>query len=212
MATVRITRDLTNQITNKVRDQFNVRREAIKAAALKNFEPLKGQYAEDLLSVVLEKFGMPRETYDAIPDGWCHRTRELRAAELNGVHAALLPEITYNPPIKIPENLPCSYLRLEHGRLAQYAAHAFNLNSQLTALKEEETSMMKEVTRLLASCGSLKQALDAWPHLLELLPYQVVAEHNRPTEKRQKITAPKVDTDKLNGSLVKAKMAEAALR
>ena len=209
MATVRITRDLTREIINKLTEQFSVRRMATSDNILAGFEPMLQQYGEDLVTVILEQNNMPRETYNAIPDGWCHRTSSLKARTINGVSMDALPQALFSEAIKIPEALTylCRHLRLEHPLLQQYAEYASIANAQLSALEDEERGAVEEANSLLAQCGSLKQALDAWPHLMELLPEWAIAQHKRPADKRKKRKIVRVDADKLTCSVVVGKMA-----
>ena len=213
MATVRITNALRNSINNKIKDQFGTRKTAITKASLQSFEPLKDQYREDLLATILETYNMPQATYDAIPEGWCHRAGSLKATTLNNVRTGLLPKVDCTPSIKVPAEIyyQNENLHLEHPRLQPYATHALQLNDQLSAVDHEERKTLAEVGKLLVQCGTVAQALEVWPHFLELLPEDVVEEHKRPTEKRQKREISAVDTDTLTSAVVKAKMANAAL-
>ena len=214
MATVRITKDLTTGIISKLRDQFEVRRRNLKTHIAEGFEPMKSQYFEDLLTTILEQSDIPRDIYDAIPNGWCHTTSRLKAFRLNNVTSEVLP--AGNPlgkPIKVPENLNylCESLRLEHPRLQPYAEYASLANAQLAQLAREETESIHMANSLLTQAGSLKQALDVWPHLMELLPDWAIKQHNKPSEKRQKSKITAIDTDKLTGAVVAGKMAVATL-
>ena len=213
MATVRITKDLIGSIISTLQAQFTVRREATQKYILDGFEPMRAQYGEDMLAVILEQHMMPRETYDAIPDGWCHRASSLKASKINDVSMDALPNVSFSEPIKIPEALTYhhQYLRLTHPLLQQYAEYASIANAQLKTLANEEQAAVKEARRLLNQCGSLKQALDAWPHLMELLPEWAIAQHKQPAEKREKREVVKVDADKLTGAVVAGKLAIAGL-
>jgi len=214
MATVRLTKDLAKTIISRLQGQFTVRREALRKHIAQGFEPLKAQYFEDLLTTVLEQHGMPRDIYDSIPDGWCHTTSRLKAIRLNNVDSEELPG--GNPlgkNIKVPEcmNYMCESLRMDHPRLQPYSEYAAQANEQLRLLACEEMETKHMANSLLAQAGSLKQALDVWPHLMELLPDWAVEKHNRPTEKRQKSEIVAIDTDKLTGAIVAGKMAVAVL-
>jgi hypothetical protein len=213
MATVRITKDLTSTIINKLTSQFSVRRDATKKYILEGFQPMIELYKEDLLTVILEQYNMPRETYDAIPDGWCHRVSTLKASSINGVEMGIIPSVTFPEGIKVPANLYYQHesLRLEHPLLQQYAEYANIANAQLSELHREERAAVSEANHLLRQCGSLKQALEAWPHLMELLPDWAIQQHKQPAEKREKREIVKVDADKLTGAIVAGKLAVATL-
>ena len=213
MATVRMTKDLKEQLAQRVRNQFTTRREAITKKFTENFEPAKAQYAEDLLAVILEQHNMPQETYDAIPKGWCHRVRKFKAYVLNNIDAAQLPTVVFPDDVKVPEAIQYSaeQLLLDHPKLEAYANAAADVNAALNALSAEQNHTMAQLNRLLASCATLKQAIDVWPHLLELLPKSVRDEHERPSEKRTRSAPAKIDTDSLTGALVKAKMVHSAM-
>lgn len=213
MATVRITKDLKETIIQALKSKFKVRRDAIKQRFEREFEPLTAQYAEDLLTAILAKNNMPREIYDAIPDGWCPTVDSLKALNINGVSTELLPIVRFVPKIKIPEQMRygTSHLKLEHSTLSVYSEKADVVNAQLAAVAEEEAAAVQEAHRLLESCGSLRKALEVWPQLMELLPDWAIKQHQQPTEKRQRAVLT-VDTDKLNVALVKGKLAEAASR
>jgi hypothetical protein len=213
MATVRITKDLTRDIINRLASQFEVRLDAVKKNITDGFEPMIPQYREDLLAVILEQHNMPRETYDAIPDGWCHRTKTLRASQINGVSMHLIGSVRFAEEIKIPEELHYrnEMRRMEHPLLQQYAEYASIANAQVSQLEREKREAVAEANHLLKQCGSLKQALDAWPHLMELLPAWAIKQHNQPTEKRAKNVVTSVDTDKLTCAVVAGKLAVAVL-
>jgi hypothetical protein len=214
MATVRITKDLTGKIITKITDQFRLRRNALKRAIDEGFKPMIPEYRETLLALILEEHKMPQEVYDAIPTGWCPTTRSLRAIRLNDVDTQVLGNVECIPSIKIPEALQYQYesLRFSDVRVCKFAEYAAVSNRQLAELDREESEVKDEARRLLNSCGTLKQALDAWPHLMQLLPNDVLMEHNRTPAKRAKAKPVTIDSDKLTAAVVKANMAEAALK
>lgn len=215
MATVRMTKDLKSAIISKLQGQFQVRREALRKHIAAGFEPLKAQYFEDLLTTVLEQHGMPRDIYDAIPDGWCHRVNELGTNRINNVptHEVLPNGSCIGGAIKIPAALEYgrTSMSLDHPRLQPYAEYAAQANEQLRQLSQEEHSAVHEANRLLGQCGSLKQALDVWPHLIELLPERAIEQHKQVAEKRKKAGPIAIDADRLTGALVAGKMATAVL-
>jgi hypothetical protein len=213
MATVRITRQLRNSIIGNLQVQFGVRREAIKAHIRDGFMPMLAQYKHDLLAVILEQHNMLQDVYDAIPDGWSRRVRTLKARRINDVSMSLMPGVQFDVEIKIPQalNYTSDCLTLEHPRLQPYADYASIANANLELLGREEAEATREATHLLTQCGSLKQALEAWPYLMELLPDWAIVRHNQVAEKRQRKTVVVVDADRLTGAVLAGKMATAAL-
>ena len=216
MATVRITKDLTNDIIDIAKRKFGTRRDAIISAARDTFEKMKVDFAEDVHTTLLETNGMTLEIYNAIPDGWLATREKLLVGTINDQpFSNYFENPVYNPPIRVPLDLQGTYSRaiLHHPRLERYAQLVEHTHEQVKAVDYECESMVTTLRRLLSQCVTLKQALDIWPHLMEVLPQYAIDKHNEAREKRASIKpVVQVDTSMMTGALVKAKMAEAANR
>ena len=216
MATVRITKDLTNDIIDIAKRKFGTRRDAIISAARDTFEKMKVDFAEDVHTTLLETNGMTLEIYNAIPDGWLATREKLLVGTINDQpFSNYFENPVYNPPIRVPLDLQGTYSRaiLHHPRLERYAQLVEHTHEQVKAVDYECESMVITLRRLLSQCVTLKQALDIWPHLMEVLPQYAIDKHNEAREKRASIKpVVQVDTSMMTGALVKAKMAEAANR
>jgi hypothetical protein len=83
--------------------------------------------------------------------------------------------------------------------------------NQQTALIEQESRQFRATVRkLLDNCTTLKQALDHWPQLVELLDGELLERHHRKVErsaKQRELTDLEIDTSQLNTSLVVNKIA-----
>ena len=216
MATVRITKELRDDILHRARSQFSKRREGILAKARDTFEPMKAEFAEDCFAAMLEQHGMPLEIYNAIPDGWVSTRSNINVRLVNDQpFGTYFPSPQYATEIKVPCSMANSYqsANLTSPKLERYAMLTAETHRQIGALASEEQTMLDTVKKLLTECTTLKQALEIWPHLMDLLPQYAIDKHNEKVEKRN-ANKPKVviDADMLTGVLVKAKIAEAALR
>jgi len=216
MATVRITKDLTNGIIAIAKRKFGTRRDAIISAARDTFEKMKVDFAEDVHTALLETNDMTLEVYNSIPDGWLASRENLRVGTINDQPFHIYFENpVYDPPVRVPFKLHNTYqsANLSHPRLERYAELVERTHKQVMAVDHEYESMVTTLRQLLSQCATLKQALDIWPHLMEVLPQYAIDKHNEVREKRAS-TKPvvQIDTSMMTGALVKAKMAEAANR
>lgn len=85
---------------------------------------------------------------------------------------------------------------------------------RLQALRKEREEFQELVAKVVDSVSTLKQALQVWPGLWELVPPEAKQKHNEVTERRGSTSDPSrpvVDIEKLNTAVVVAKIVEGAI-
>lgn len=217
MATVRITKDLTYDVINKAEIQFRVRSKAVLDKALAWFEERKEQFAADCYATLLHMNSMTEEQLAMIPSNWLGERSDLRVGKINDVpYSNHFRPVDYPQPIKVPHQMASSWsmVDLNSPLLEPYATMVEQTNRHMLEIKQEQQNMQENLKKLLKNCTTLKQALEIWPHLMEVLPQWAIDKHNEPTVKRGKTTKEElgIDTGALTSVIVKAKMAEAAFR
>lgn len=211
MATVRLTKELQDDIKSKAYQGFKEREGAllVRYQQKVNHEELKA----DVLAVVLEQYGMTQELYDAVPNGWMPEVSELDISSLNDTNVRhILNNVKCDPKMKLPHVLvSSSYSRtfsLSDPRLQKYADLVKEHGERYNTLTTEKNTFISALNALFNRCTTLKQALELFPNLMELLPQYAIDRHNEKTEKRAKVqpTADGVNLDALSATLVRNKL------
>jgi len=94
--------------------------------------------------------------------------------------------------------------------LQHFADRVAECNEQTQLIENECRQFRTTVRKLLDNCTTLKQALDRWPQLVELLDSELLSRHHRKVErsaKQEELDRLEIDTSSLNTSLVINKIA-----
>lgn len=211
MATVRMTKELKERITDKAIANFRVRMNANtqRFHQMIDFDELR----RDIIETVLDDYGLSEEMYKAVPSGWFPEVHSFSLSELNGhrVHH-VINEVSCPRPMAVPHALiKDSYARsfkFNAARFDKYVEIVRQHDESHRAIDNEKSEFMNSLRALLAKCNTLKQALDLFPNLERLVPESVMNEHRKVPEKRQKweLTADDLNLDGMAASLVRARL------
>jgi hypothetical protein len=214
MATVRLTKELQDDIRAKVHAGFRSREQSNhqRFAQMIDREQLK----RDTRDVMLLQYGMSEEMYDAIPSGWLAERKSLYYGKLNdyNVHH-VIGDVECTPPMRVhyamnSEGYGSRTLNMSDPRFEKYVEVVRQHDTALKALNDEKQQVLGALTALFNKCTTLKQALELFPHLDKLVPEWAMDRHREKAEKRQKVelTAEGVNLDALSATLVRQRLHE----
>jgi hypothetical protein len=193
-----------------MRAGFDTRRKQLTESTLKALDI--EQLARDFRAAHLDTEGVTEAAIAALPAGWISRQTAVSLASVNGVRSPVGLNLSF-----ISDGLPMRFgashygMSIDHPTLQPYADKLTHASKQFTDLQAEQTQAIGAVESIFRQCRTLKQAVEVWPALLDLMPDYIVATHNAPAEKREKVT-PSLNpnlVDVLNGAAVKNKLASA---
>lgn len=207
MATVRITKELTETVLKRAKYKF---RDRITKA--ENSMPDGwGDYIYDKI------FGKYLPIMQQLPKEFFTERSAITTQRICGQHAYLTFEMS--SPMPWPNNIPAD----APAETAGYAGSNITLKDDLVwgelyaevvAWKERCAAAHKEaqdfvggVSKLLSSYSTLAPALKAWPPLWELLPERVQNKHKEITVRnKSEKAAPNVDTTRLTAVMAASKL------
>ncbi len=206
MATVRITKELTEQITANARAKFTDRIKAAEATAPLGwgdyiYEKLFGKYVP-----LMEQ--LPEEFFDAADKIAVQRV----GGQVVNLHLTLSSRKRW--PRRLPADAPAE-VNYYGGALTLKDDLAWGeLYAEVVAWKEKCAVVRKQageftegVTKVLGAYSTLSPALKAWPPLWELVPEYAKNKHKEIVErKKADREAPEIDTAKLTAVLAASKM------
>jgi hypothetical protein len=210
MASVRLSQDLRHTIRRTFEQGFDVREQLLREQHTKDYEACKDTYHSTVLSVLIEKHGLTPTEHARLPDGWVPEHARVNVRSINDVSCTQqFQHALFQPPAKLPGIYGSQWADLKHPDLQPFAELITTYATEYAALREERNGAVREVNRMLDSCTTLRQALEAWPQVKEYVPSYVMDEHNRPADKRSGAYVPPVNVDALNVSAVKNKLVGA---
>jgi hypothetical protein len=205
MATVRLSKELLYDVTNAMQTTFEVRERQLRERFVIDIRP--DDLARDARAWMLECAGVTEDFVAKIPKSWLSGLSY--TAAVSTINDQLLPTVLtlrFDPP------LPAALPKIGGAsRFAPYVTVAKKYRDEADELGNEKRAAIRALNRIFEQCGTLRQALEAWPGIMELLPKRVVDAHNAPAEKRSAGGAAlAVETvELLNGAVVKSKIAQA---
>lgn len=217
MATVRISQELRADIMANARSGFGTRINQVVREANEILADVTLQ--EAIRDTVADACGMTRNEYDQLPDGLLTPYKEIRVQFINGVDVNRYANTIQmqGSPLKMPHSMTSaagwSGYNLKSPHLEPFEAKLRHLGSKINAINEEADKFQDGVDKILTKCTTLKQALDVWPQLIDLVPDRFKARHYEKVERkkaddlREEIA---VDVMALNVGAVKNKLAQAA--
>jgi hypothetical protein len=207
MATVRITKELTETVLKRAKDKF---RDRITKA--ENSMPDGwGDYIYDKI------FGKYLPIMQQLPKEFFTERSAITTQRICGQHAYLTFEMS--SPMPWSNNIPAD----APAETAGYAGSNITLKDDLVwgelyaevvawkercaAARKEAQDFVEGVSKLLSSYSTLAPALKAWPLLWELLPEHVQNKHKEITVRNKpEKTAPDVDTTRLTAVMAASRL------
>lgn len=207
MATVRITKELTNDIITAAKAKF---RDSIKKAEDSRPDHHWGDYIYDAI------YGEYAPIMAQLPAGFIHATNRMLIRKV-GPHSIDL-YFEFSAPKLWPGTLPPEAPAENHYSQALVLDHSpvwNDLRDEVKAWKDRCEAARKRaqeftegVSKVLENFSTLAPALKEWPPLWELVPDWAKNKHKEITEKRQS-DKPAVDKDvlgKLTGAMTAVKL------
>ena len=219
MATIRITDSVITTIIQNASKQFEARIDAIGNATKKYLSDHR--YAESVVSAWLDENGLTHVA-PTLPTMFWKPVNAVQVRTINGVSmspysyanfgydtkvlAAMVQDLTTTSSYQQAKMLVINnYPSLQH-----LADRVTECNEQTALIEDESKRFRATVRKLLDNCTTLKQALDRWPQLVELLDSELLSRHHRKVErsaKQEELDRLEIDTTALNTSLVVNKIA-----
>lgn len=216
MATVRITETLRGDVLNKFRQDFKVRREKKLQAILNKFD--QGLIVESTWQQFCQTHGLTNEWLAAFPIEWTKVDDKIYVSKIND---RTLPISQLNVPAgrrypryffeKVTDRYPVTHV-VNSPDLSEQAALCVEYHTAMKELEDEENISTSTIRKVLDNCTTLKQALEVWPQLIDLLPAETLAKHNEP-EKRysnaSRVSLSQEALDQINTAVVINKITKA---
>lgn len=207
MATVRITKELTEAIQRNARAKFADRIKAAEDAAPKGTK--WGDYIYDKL------FGQYVPIMDHLPAEFFHARDSITVSRIGGQSVNLKFGLSSARrwPASFPASLPAE--SIWSGMVALKDDLIWGeLHAEVTAwrtkchtIREQAREFVEGVSKILTSYSTLAPALKAWPPLWELVPEYTKNKHKEITERRKpEKVAPNVDVNRLTAVLTASKL------
>lgn len=207
MATVRITKELTETVLHRAKDKFADRIRRAESSMPDGW----GDYIYDKL------FGKYLPIIQQLPKEFFDERSTITTARIGGQQAYLTFEMSSPKPW--PKSLPADVPAETGG----YAGSHINLKDDLmwgelyaevtawkgrcAAIRKEAQEFTEGVSKLLASYSTLAPALKAWPALWELLPERAQNKHKEITVRNKpEKAAPDVDMTRLTAVMAASKL------
>lgn len=206
MATVRITKELTEQITYNARAKFADRIKAVEATAPVSW----GDYVYEKL------FGKYIPLMEQLPEGFFDVADKIVVQRVGGqavnLHFTLSSRKRW--PKRLPADAPAE-MKYYGGALilkddlvwGELHAEVVAWKDKCAVIRKQAEEFTEGVSKILASYSTLSPALKAWPPLWELVPEHTKDKHKEIVErKKPEKEVPDIDTTKLTVVLAASKM------
>jgi hypothetical protein len=216
MATVRITETLRGDILSKFRNDFQIRRDKQLQAILNKFD--QGLIVESAWQQFCEGHKLTNEWLASWPAAWSLTDATIYIKTINDQN---LPFTNFKLPAgksypiffvnKADDRYPRSHM-LTSPDLSEQAALCIEYHTAVKELDEEMNRSTATIRKVLDNCTTLKQALEVWPQLIDLLPAETLAKHHEP-EKRysnaSRMSLSQEALDQINTAVVINKITKA---
>ena len=210
MATVRITRDIRNEVRRKIESLFDARIKK-KHEELQHLDVGMQVLLSRVSAAQIEAAQKLNQDITWVPEISSLNVR-IEYIGIDGKPKTAMFTVPFKPPVPAPQALhgygsyhnnqknivrsnmacyqPCVDVLLEHDRI----------------IKERDT-LRDSISQLLNSCGTLRQVLEKWPTALDFMPDEVKAKHAEkvnPSKKEVKVISEVDEQAKM--LLMKARM------
>lgn len=216
MATVRFSESLREDIERNARVGFTKRVDKLVEEASAEFS--KSELQEAIRDAMAIECSMTRAQYDQFPDGLLVPFHEMRLRSVNGVDLHRFHNrVSFSPSaLKVPHKVSSSQswtgYELHSVVLQDFADKMRDYNNSIDSVNGERDKFVEGVTKITSKCTTLKQALDIWPQLIDLVPDSVKQRHYAKSERKSggpDLDDLGVDVAALNVGAVKNKLAQA---
>lgn len=206
MATVRMTRDLRQDILNNIQKMFNGRHEKMMTEVKAKMQEMEHEILTYLFppDVVNELCNPKYKGYVKYAN-----SVNFRVQANNKWFVFELKFIGGMLPIKFDSS---SYYLSEHNYTIESTAPLYprikTILDPLHQIEQDRTTLVNQIEELLAKVPSLKKLIEVWPSALDFVSPRYVEQHNRPVvyEKRAKVeVAMDIET---KANLLKARMGD----
>lgn len=212
MATVRITNDIRNHVSNKFGTLYRERIER-KQKELQNLDIgnvcyqhyIPAKYRELAQQLNTDGDG---EWLDKITNVTIEMTYLKNDAEQTAT--TVMFTVPLKPPVPLPQRLRSYGARFKLLESMAPYEHAKKIYLELDAMHEERDKLIDQIINgVLTKCSTLRQVLELWPTAMDFMPDEVKKKHAAKTEKRQSVVEElSIDND-VKVSLMKARMLTA---
>lgn len=209
MATVRITKELTETVLQSARDKFHDR-----ITKAENSAPTGTEWGDYIYDKI---FGKYLPIIQQLPTEFFDERSIITTARIGGQYTNLTFEMSSpmpwpkNPPADAPAEATgyaASHLTLKDDLVwGELYADVVAWKTRCAAIRKEAQEFTEGVSKLLSSYSTLAPALKAWPPLWELLPERVQNKHKEITVRNKpEKAAPDVDTTRLTAVMAASKL------
>jgi len=210
MATVRITKELTEDILRNAKNKFG---DAIRKAEEAKPEDKWGDYIYDKL------FGKYYHTMKELPQSFFKYYPHIVIVSVGGIH--INKQFTLSEAKPFPTELPDGMSRDVAQRewnwqyrlgndlmWGELYAEVMRWHDKLLRLKDQQRLFSEGVSTVLGNFSTLAPALKEWPPLWELVPEPVKERHKEITvkEKKEKPSVDKNTLGRLTGAMTAVKL------
>jgi hypothetical protein len=209
MATVRITKELTETVLQRAKDKFHDR-----ITKAENSAPTGTEWGDYIYDKILGKY-LP--IMQQLPKEFFTERFVITTRRIGGQYANLTFELS--SPMPWPNNIPADapaetqgfdrrYVTLKDDLVwGELYAEVVAWIERCAAARKEAQDFAEGVSKLLSSYSTLAPALKAWPPLWELLPEYVQNKHKEITVRnKSEKAAPDVDTTRLTAVMAASKL------
>lgn len=203
MATVRITADIRQYVTNKITLLFQDRITA-KEGELQHLDIALQVF---MANISKEEFETAKKLNMDIK--WVPEISSLSVVveyEFEGIKRKAIFNVPFKPPVPAPS-------RFHEYNPSPWAVkptlpcypHAVQVLVAVEQLKKERDTLVTALSKVLTQCSTLRQVLEVWPTALDYMPESVKKRHAEKSEKRGPAVIEEVD-DHAKMLLMKARM------
>jgi len=203
MATVRITTDIRQYVTNKINSLFQARI-AAKESELQHLDIATQTFMSHISK---EEFETAKKLNTDIK--WVPEISSMFVAveyEFEGIKRKSTFNVMFKPPVPAPSRF--------HGYSSTPWAvkptlpcyqHAVQVLVAIEQLKKDRDTLVGALSKVLTQCSTLRQVLEVWPTALDYMPESAKKRHAEKSEKRGPAVIEEVD-DHAKMLLMKARM------
>lgn len=217
MASVKLSRDLRQDILKNVKAPYTQRIADTKSAALK-YQLDADTWRDIIAQAACREFGgLTPEQVHALPRGWLPTAENLTIKRINDYSLDYEHQISLRctPPIRLPAKWVGSYgtptlPNLDDARLTPLAEAIRRSKERVNTIAKECDDVSNAIGKLLNQCSTLKQALDAYPALEKWVPNYAMEQHRMPSERKAQAKArrEKVDLSVITQALLRQRVEE----
>jgi hypothetical protein len=188
MATVRITKELTDQLVRIGNAPFNNQHRTVREGA--NFD----HHAEAVWDAL---WGEHATTVRRLPD-YAFLMKQTLRVRIRTPHDAVDLQLSLSEARPIPHKIPDTdilgtvwgdmILIKDHLHWADLFGEVSAWTAQLAAIDKQRKTFEENLKKLLSTYSTLAPALKAWPPLWDMLPEDVKTKHKEVTKREKKAT------------------------